>query len=209
MFNSITGTITHKLPQTVYVENRGLEWDITVPLTSIDLLPNVGETAKIYTWLYHREDSMKLFGFATEAERGVFIDLMKVEGVGAKAAVRILSSVSARELAEALDSENIARLEKIPGVGKKTAQKMMLTLKGKLSLDEAGDFVKVVSSRSGVYAQWADLISALMNMGYEKHACEETVEKLLQSLEEDADFKSKNKTAREELLFRRAIIELA
>ena len=209
MFNSLTGTITQKLPQSVYIETQGLEWDITVPLTSIDALPSVGETAKIYTWLYHREDAMKLFGFASEAERSVFIDLMKVEGVGAKAAVRILSSVSARELAEALDSENIGRLEKIPGVGKKTAQKMMLTLKGKLNLDDTGDFLNVSGSHSGIYVQWADLISALMNMGYEKHACEQTVEKLLQTLEADTEFKSKNKAAREELLFRRAIVELA
>ena len=204
MFNSITGTVTYKSSQTVFVQTQGLEWELTVPLTSVDALAPVGETAKIYTWLYHRDDAMKLFGFASETERTVFVDLMKVEGVGAKAAVRILSAVSAQELAAALDTKNMGLLEKIPGVGKKTAQKMMLTLKGTLNLDDGAALTK-----SGVYAQWGDLISALVNMGYEKHACEETVEKLLQSLSGDADFGAKNKAGKEEVLFRRAIVELA
>jgi len=209
MFNSITGTVTYKSSQTVFVQTQGLEWELTVPLTSVDALAPVGETAKIYTWLYHRDDAMKLFGFASETERTVFVDLMKVEGVGAKAAVRILSSVSAQELAAALDTENMGLLEKIPGVGKKTAQKMMLTLKGTLNLDDGAALTKNASAKSGVYAQWGDLISALVNMGYEKHACEETVEKLLQSLSGDVDFGAKNKAGKEEVLFRRAIVELA
>jgi len=151
---------------------------------------------------------MKLFGFATVNERAVFLDLMKVEGVGAKAAVRILSSISASELAAVLDSEDMARLEKIPGGGKKTAQKMMLTLKGKLNLEENSADTKN-RVRDAAYSPWADVISALVNMGYEKAECERTVEKLLESFATDADFAEKNKAAREELLFRRAIVELA
>lgn len=208
MFNSITGIITYKFSQTLCIQTRGLEWELTAPLTTLDALPPVGEEAKVYTWLYHREDSMKLFGFATANERSVFLDLMKVEGVGAKAAVRILSSISASELASVLDSENMARLEKIPGVGKKTAQKMMLTLKGKLNLEESASEVKG-RVRETVHSPWDDVVSALVNMGYEKAACERTVEKLLETFSSDADFAAKNKAAREELLFRRAIVELA
>jgi len=208
MFNSITGIITYKFSQTLCIQNHGLEWELTVPLTTLDALPPAGEEAKVYTWLYHREDSMKLFGFATVNERAVFLDLMKVEGVGAKAAVRILSSISASELAAVLDSEDMARLEKIPGVGKKTAQKMMLTLKGKLNLEENSADTKN-RVRDAAYSPWADVISALVNMGYEKAECERTVEKLLESFATDADFAEKNKAAREELLFRRAIVELA
>ena len=208
MFNSITGIITYKFSQTLCIQTHGLEWELTVPLTTLDALPPAGEEAKVYTWLYHREDSMKLFGFATVNERAVFLDLMKVEGVGAKAAVRILSSISASELAAVLDSEDMARLEKIPGVGKKTAQKMMLTLKGKLNLEESSADTKS-RVRDAAYSPWADVISALVNMGYEKAECERTVEKLLESFSSDADFASKNKAAREELLFRRAIVELA
>lgn len=208
MFNSITGIITYKFSQTLCIQNHGLEWELTVPLTTLDALPPAGEEAKVYTWLYHREDSMKLFGFATVNERAVFLDLMKVEGVGAKAAVRILSSISASELAAVLDSEDMARLEKIPGVGKKTAQKMMLTLKGKLNLEESSADTKN-RVRDAAYSPWADVISALVNMGYEKAECERTVEKLLESFATDADFAEKNKAAREELLFRRAIVELA
>ena len=148
MFNSTTGIITYKFSQTLCIQNHGLEWELTVPLTTLDALPPAGEETKVYTWLYHREDSMKLFGFATVNERAVFLDLMKVEGVGAKAAVRILSSISASELAAVLDFEDMARLEKIPGVGKKTAQKMMLTLKGKLNLEESSADTKNRARRS-------------------------------------------------------------
>ena len=83
MFNSITGIITYKFSQTLCIQTHGLEWELTAPLTTLDALPPAGEEAKVYTWLYHREDSMKLFGFATVNERAVFLDLMKVEGVGA------------------------------------------------------------------------------------------------------------------------------
>ncbi|MGI5173982.1 Holliday junction branch migration protein RuvA [Treponema sp. OMZ 840] len=208
MFNSITGTVTFKFSQTLCIQTQGLEWELTVPLTSLDALGPVGETVKVYTWLYHREDSMKLFGFATANERSVFLDLMKVEGVGAKAAIRILSSINAGDLAAALDSEDIGKLEKIPGVGKKTAQKMMLTLKGKLNLEDSSN-VSNGRIRENSYSPWSDVISALVNMGYDKSRCEQTVENLLHLLSSDTDFMAKNKVAQEEILFRRAIVELA
>lgn len=208
MFNSLTGIISQKLPQTVYLQINGIEWDIMVPDTALDSLPAVGEEAKIYTWLYHKEDAMRLFGFVSASDRSVFLDLMKVDGLGSKAAIKILSSISAKELATTLDSEDMARLERISGIGKKTAQKMMLTLKGKLHLDD--DLTKGAASfRSSVSVSvWADLIAALVGMGYDKRVAEEAIDALVLELSHDSEFVGKNHAAQEEILFRRAIVNL-
>ncbi len=205
MFNSLYGTITAKLPQTIYLETDGIEWDIAVPDTTLDTLPPVGERARVYTWLYHREDAVKLFGFATAADRLLFLDLLKVDGVGAKGALKIMSGIAPRQLVEALDSEDLSQLERLPGVGKKTAQKMMLTLKGKLAL--SADSGRGSVQRSPSAAKWQDVITALADMGYDKKVCEETIDRLKPILAAELD--GKNKATQEELMFRRAIVELA
>ena len=135
MINSIFGTITAKLPQVLYLEtSSGIEWALSVSESTLNSLSTVGSQARVYTWMYHKEDAMKLFGFASVEERSVFIDLLKVDGVGPKGALKILSSMPYTVLADALEEEDLTKLEKIPGIGKKTAQKMLLTLKGKLTL---------------------------------------------------------------------------
>ncbi len=207
MYNSLTGIITAKLPQAVYLQVGGVEWDLMVPDTALDALANVGEEVKIYTWLYHKEDSMRMFGFSSTIERSVFIDLMKVDGVGPKAAIKILSSITANELVETLNTDDMARLETISGIGKKTAQKMMLTLKGKLHLED-GSTSHSSSSKSSAQSPWEDVVTALVNMGYEKKQCEQAISKLLDEFKNDEDFNSKNRQGQEEILFRRAIVEL-
>lgn len=204
MFNSIFGTITQKLPQQLFLETGSeeagfIEWALTVPDSSLETIANVGEKARVYTWSYHHEDAFKLFGFATASERSVFIDLMKVEGVGPKAAVKILSNINASALATVLDSSDLARLEKIPGIGKKTAQKMLLALKGKLAISE--DTIVV---RTKEASRWADVIIALTNMGYDKKEAEDLVNRIGEEIDETL-----GKKEAEDLLFRRAIVELA
>ncbi len=204
MFNSIFGTITAKLPQCVYLqtgdENSGLEWNFSVPDSSLDVLPNVGEKARLFIWTYHKEDTFKFFGFATETERSAFTDLMKVEGVGPKAALKILSNISANDLAGVLDSGDLARLEKVPGVGKKTAQKMLLALKGKLSFGD--ETLRVVPQKS--LSPWNDVVTALAGMGYDKKEVEPLVARLADELDPGL-----GKKQSEDLIFRRAIVELA
>ncbi|WP_039924986.1 Holliday junction branch migration protein RuvA, partial [Treponema sp. JC4] len=134
MFNSITGIITGKFPKQLFLDNNGIEWDICVPDSNLELLPPVGNEAKVFTWLQHTENLMSLYGFASADERSVFLDLLKVDGVGPKGAVKIMSSVSSGRLNDVLERGDVEMLEKIPGVGKKTAAKMMLALKGKLKL---------------------------------------------------------------------------
>ena len=204
MFNSLFGTITAKFPQTVYLETNGIEWDISVPDSSVDALPHVGEQGRVYTWLLHREDSMKLFGFASAEDRALFLDLLKVDGVGPKGALKILSSVSAAELAGVLDGGDVGRLEKVPGVGKKTAQKMMLALKGKLTLSE-----NTGSTRGKQKTPYSDLVLSLANMGYDKSLAEQKVAAIAEQLAKDSSFVGKSDKEKEEIIFRRAIVEMA
>ncbi len=204
MFNSLFGTITAKFPQTVYLETNGIEWELSVPDTSVDTLPHVGEQGRVYTWLLHREDSMKLFGFASAEDRALFLDLLKVDGVGPKGALKILSSVSSNELVNVLDGGDVGRLEKVPGVGKKTAQKMMLALKGKLTLSE-----NTGSTKTKKTSPYNDLVLSLASMGYDKSLAEQKVSSIAESLEKDGSFAGKTDKEKEEIIFRRAIVEMA
>ncbi len=202
MFNSISGTITAKFPKQLFLENNGIEWDLCVPDSNLDMLGTVGSEAKVYTWLQHTDTLMALYGFANADERSVFLDLLKVEGVGPKGAVKIMSSVSSRELMNVLESGEVGLLEKIPGVGKKTAGKMMLTLKGKLTLQNDETTVKLPKA-----SPYSDVIDSLVSMGYDRKLTEQKIAQL--SAQFNAELNSKNQKEREEFLFRTAIVELA
>ena len=204
MFNSITGTITAKLPHQIFLDNNGVEWDVCVPDSSIDMLPPVGNSAKIFTFLQHTDAAMQLFGFANDNERTLFFDLLKVEGIGAKSAVKIMSSVSSARLTELLDKGDLENLEKIPGVGKKSAGKMLLALKGKIQFHKN----ETVQSLTTVSA-YSDVVLSLLSMGYVKQSAEQKVALLAESLKNDENFSSKSEKEREEIIFRRAIMELA
>ncbi|HBG65632.1 MAG TPA: Holliday junction branch migration protein RuvA [Treponema sp.] len=205
MFNSLSGTITGKFPQKLYLDTHGIEWDITVPDSALDAFPPVGGTARVYTWLQHTDMLMTLFGFASEQDRTLFFDLLKVDGIGPKAALKIMGSISSVSLAKILDSGDVAALQKVPGVGKKTAAKMLLQLKGKLSLDDGA-----VGAAARPSAQpYADVVTALVGMGYERRTAEQAVSDVAAVLEADASFAGQSKSAKEDVLFRRALVELA
>ena len=204
MFNSISGIITGKFPKQLFIENNGIEWDICVPDSNLDMFGTVGSEARVFTWLQHTDVSMALYGFASAEERTLFFDLLKVDGIGAKGAVKIMSSVSSGRLTEVLENGDLEMLEKIPGVGKKTAGKMLLALKGKLSLSSA---VRVVDL--GKNAEFSDVIDSLSSMGYDKKLVEQKVLQLVEVLKGDKDFASKSQKEKEDILFRRAIVELA
>lgn len=205
MFNSITGIITGKFPKQLFIENNGIEWDICVPDSNLDMLGVVGSEAKVYTYLQHTDMIMCLYGFASADERSLFLDLLKVDGVGPKGALKIMSSVSSGRLMEVLENGDMEMLEKIPGVGKKTAGKMMLTLKGKLKISEnSGAVVRVAAA-----APYADVVTSLASMGYDKRTVEQKVAHLVEELSKEAGFTEKSQKEREDLLFRRAIVSLA
>ena len=193
MFNSIRGRITEKLSDSVYILSGGIEWELSTPGTDIARLPPVGEEARIFTWLYHREDQMKLYGFAGEERRVTFLELLKVEGIGPKGALKILGGIGQEELELALENEDLARLEAVPGLGKKTAQKMILALKGKL--------VKAVSAPETPYG---DLVEALAGMGYDRRAAAEALTRAEAELPPGT-----SETDKEKLLFKQAIVYLS
>ena len=147
---------------------------------------------------------MSLFGFASADERTLFFDLLKVEGIGPKGAVKIMSSVSSGRLMEVLERGDVEMLEKVPGVGKKTAAKMMLALKGKLSISENSGVMRVEKP-----VAFSDVINSLASMGYDKRIVEQKVAQLVEILSAEAGFADKAQKEKEDLIFRRAIVELA
>jgi Holliday junction DNA helicase RuvA len=210
MFNSITGVVTAKLPQAVFIDTNGIEWEVNVPGNTLDILPHVGEKARVFTWLSHREDAMSLYGFASPEDRALFFDLLKVDGIGAKGALKILSAISSDQLERALDTGDITRLETVPSIGKKTAQKMMLALKGKLSLS-SGKAAPGQIAENPLAEPWHDVIVGLSNMGYDRRDVETVIIRLSSQLAKDSttDWTKQTKNAQEEMLLRRAIVELA
>ena len=203
MFNSLSGVITAKGVQKVFVETHGIEWEIFSPQTSVDLLPDVGQEARVYVWLQHTENAMTLFGFATESERALFFDLMKVDGIGPKGALKIMSGISHASLARILEAGDVDSLKRIPGVGAKTAGKIILQLKGKLYLAQDTAIPQKDAS------PFADLMAALVDMGYERHRVQEALKAVSVRLEGDESFSSLSERDREEAVFRAAVLELA
>ncbi len=204
MINSITGVITGKFPKQIFLENNGIEFDICMPDSNLEMLPPVGNETKIYTWLQHTEQIMSLYGFATDDERSLFFNLLKVDGVGPKGALKIMSSVSSGRLMDVLESGDLEMLEKIPGIGKKTAGKMMLALKGKLKFSESETVIRIPSS-----SPYSDVVNSLVSMGYDKRQVEQKLSQLIEEFNSNSDFTKKTQKEREDLLFRRAIVDLA
>lgn len=198
MINSIRGTVSEKGASWVCIDNQGMEYKLTASSITISALPAVGSEARVFTWLYHKEDSMALYGFSTEKERSLFHDLISVSGVGPKGAVKILSAVRADQLILYLEEENLDGLASLPGLGKKTAQKILLQLRGKLSWDETGSS----SAASGPDAEWVESLTA---MGFDKRKVVTIVKALMKSDEITALSTEK----KEQEILRRAIIELS
>ena len=194
MFNSIRGTVSEKGGEAVFLLTGGVEWEIAMPATDIGLLPAAGGECRVFTWLYHREDSMRLYGFSGRARRDTFLELLKVEGIGPKNALKIMGGIGQEELERALETGDLARLEAVPGLGKKTAQKMLLALKGKL----------VHESAAAADSPYGDLIEALAAMGYEKRAAAEALTRAESGLPSGLAAAEKEK-----LLFKNAIVYLS
>jgi len=199
MFNSIKGSITFKGSQRLFLENNGIEWDMIVPDTCLEKLGRVGEEARLFTWLH---SAMTLYGFSSESQRELFFSLVKVDGIGPKGAIKIMSNVSAESLCAMLDAGDVTALSKVSGVGKK-AGKMILSLKGKLSLEQSETIVKKSNS------PFEAVILSLADMGYDRRDAEAVIDKLVKDFFNDETFSAMLPTQKEDFLFRRAIVELA
>ncbi|HOX48607.1 MAG TPA: Holliday junction branch migration protein RuvA [Spirochaetales bacterium] len=196
MFNSIRGRLSEKRADSICLETGGVEWELSVPARSVDDFGVLGGEVRAFAWLHHYEDGMRLYGFPTEADRAVFLELMKVEGIGPKQAMRILSGIRPEALDAALESDDLAGLQRIPGVGPKLAQKMLLALKGKLVRPE-----EARPGRPASGGEWADVVRALADMGYDRRAAEKSV------AAKAAEVPAGPEKERE--IFRRALLDLS
>ncbi len=166
MIGKLTGTLLEKSPPQVLVDCHGVGYEVDVPMSTFYNLPPLGEPVSLLTHLAVREDAHQLFGFATEQERAAFRQLIRISGVGARTALAILSGLSVADLAQAITLQESARLVKVPGIGKKTAERLLLELKGKLGAE-----LPSASSSAAQNDAQRDIEQALLALGYnEKEA---------------------------------------
>jgi Holliday junction DNA helicase RuvA len=160
MIGRIAGVLIEKNPPQILVDCQGVGYDVDVPMSTFYNLPAIGEKVVLLTHLAIREDAHVLFGFATAEERSTFRQLIKISGVGARTALSILSGMSVGDLAQAISLQEAGRLTRVPGIGKKTAERLMLELKGKLG----ADLGVAASIAAGDHS--SDILNALLALGY-------------------------------------------
>ena len=195
MIQSLYGTISGQNGRLLYLRQGGIEWAVEVSLQSLeDLVAREGEV-RIFTHLHHREDLMQLYGFSTEEERELFLEIIKVSGIGPKQALRMLSGLRPQEFIDAIDNDRVDRLSQLPGVGKKTAGKIILALRGKIlseKEDQAGE-------------RYPELLSALTDMGFDRKKARQALQEVAKNIDSD----TLSESEREHELFRKAIIYLS
>ncbi len=182
MIAYLTGQLFRKTPQSIIVEAGGIGYEVFVPLSTFYALPEQNETVSLHIYTHVREDSLALFGFSSPLEKDLFMLLISVSGIGPKLAVNILSGIGPQELLQAIALGDTNRLKAIPGVGKKTAERIVLELK-----DKAG---RLGAQQSPVaYPEApiddtisADALSALVNLGYSANLAKKAVDKARQSV---------------------------
>ncbi len=160
MISRLRGTIADKTPPHVIIDCAGVGYEVGVPMSTFYTLANVGETVMLLTVHVVREDAQLLYGFATESERHAFKELTKVSGIGPRTALAVLSGMSVADLAQAITMQDAARVTTVPGIGKKTAERLLLELKGKLGADLGALGVSNVPDGQG------DIVRALSALGY-------------------------------------------
>ena len=183
MIGHLRGILLEKSPPEILLEVNGIGYEVLLPMTSFYHLPEVNMEAAIYTHLVVREDAHLLFGFYHKQDRTLFRELIKTNGVGPKLALAILSAMSVSEFSYAIEREELSKLVKIPGVGKKTAERLIVELKGKFKAYQHDDFsIEQTATQSGIETDKAssieDAISALVALGYKPVEAEKMVKRV-------------------------------
>ncbi|MBK5201377.1 MAG: Holliday junction branch migration protein RuvA [Spirochaetaceae bacterium] len=203
MINAVIGNIVSLDNDKVIIRCGYIEYSLFVSTQTLSTLSNLQNKneVRIVTVLQHREDSMTLFGFIDDKEREVFLQLQTVPGIAAKGALKILSGISLNNLIINLDEGNIKALSKIPGIGAKTAQRLVLTLRGKLVLED--DMTEVLVTKNNINSPYNDLANALSDMGYDRASCERVIKKIVKEFENEL-LKLSNKD-KEQFIFKHAL----
>lgn len=172
MISRLTGKLVEKNPPQIVIDVNGVGYEADVSMQTFYNLPPVGESVQLFTQLIIREDAHLLFGFATAEERKTFRQLIKVSGIGAKTALGILSAMTADELAQAVAEEDVKRLSSAPGIGKKTAERMVLELRGKLVAYTVTDGLFAAAPAAD---ETEDIVSTLLALGYSEREAKAAV----------------------------------
>jgi Holliday junction DNA helicase RuvA len=172
MIGRLHGTLLAKTPPQLLVDCGGVGYEVDVPMSTLYKLPELGRPVTLLTHLAVREDAHQLYGFATAAERDAFRALIRISGVGARIALALLSGLSVDELAQAVTAQDSARLTRVPGIGKKTAERLLLELRGKLGADLG------VSGGAAAVAGHGDVLAALLALGYSEREAAAAVAKV-------------------------------
>jgi Holliday junction DNA helicase RuvA len=177
MIGRLTGILVEKNPPQLLLDVQGVGYEVDVPMSTFYNLPATGERVLLYTHLVVREDAHLLFGFGSEAERRAFRQLVRISGIGARTALSVLSGLSVAELAQAVTMQDTGRLTRIPGIGKKTAERLLLELKDKLGVD--------LSTAVGAHRPapvMSDVLNALLSLGYSDKEAVAAIKKLPEGL---------------------------
>ena len=177
MIAHLRGTLLSKHPNQVIVETAGVGYEVNISVPTFSDLPTTGAEVALHIHTHVREDVIALYGFLRPAEKALFEKLMTVSGIGAKLAITILSGMAANDLAAAIRGNDLARLTKIPGIGRKTAERMVLELRDKLP-PAPGISAPAVPTLN---AMEEDVLSALINLGYQRAVAEKSLASVLKS----------------------------
>ena len=185
MIAHLRGKLLAKHPNQAIVETGGVGYDVTISVPTFSDLPAVGGDVALHIHTHVREDMLALYGFLRSAEKTLFEKLITVSGIGPKLAITILSGMAADEMVNAIRGNDIARLTRIPGIGKKTAERMVLELRDKLPPEKAGE----VATMPTLSAVEEDVLSALMNLGYQRASAEKALAATSKNGQFDAMFR--------------------
>lgn len=183
MIAYLSGKLLEKQANSVIVDVGGIGYEVNIPLSTFYELGEVGSDIQLRIYTHVREDTLQLFGFQTERERLLYLKLISVQGIGAKSGISMLSGMSADELIVAIRTDNLARLTSIPGVGKKTAERIVIELRDKLNEISSGSVqgsVAAAQTSLPADAVYDDALSALTNLGYQRNAAEKALKQSVQ-----------------------------
>jgi Holliday junction DNA helicase RuvA len=183
MIASLKGTLVHKQPTSIIVDVHGVGYEMMIPVSTYYELGEVGMPVSLLVYTHVREDAIQLYGFHTPREKELFLKLITVAGIGPKLAITILSGLSANDLVMAIRTNDLPKIIAIPGIGKKTAERLVVELRDKLaalSTEEAEAAYRVTTAAQAAdEAVKQDVISALINLGYQRSVAERTVANVL------------------------------
>jgi Holliday junction DNA helicase RuvA len=179
MIGHLKGLLLEKHPNQIIIETAGVGYEVQIPVSTFTTLPEAGAVASLRIHTHVREDAIVLFGFATSEEKALFERLLSVSGIGPKLGITVLSGLPTADLVAAIRGSDIGTLVRVPGIGKKTAERIVLELKDKLvSVDAAGKSVMAAESVPGYSMLDRDVLSALVNLGCARPAAEEAIRKV-------------------------------